>query len=67
MYDTLDYSDALQGKLSTITVGLDLTKPNDFLPLQRNKFSAGRQIHEIRCFTLHFCVFTHFCSAKLRN
>jgi hypothetical protein len=41
--DSQKYS-CLQGRFLTVTVGLDLTKPNEALPSQRNKSTAGRQI-----------------------
>jgi hypothetical protein len=41
--DSRKYS-CLQGRFSTVTVGLDLTKPNEALPSQRNNSQEGRQI-----------------------
>jgi hypothetical protein len=41
--DSRKYS-CLQGRFSTVTVGLDLTKPNEALPSQRNNPQEGRQI-----------------------
>jgi hypothetical protein len=43
MYNRMDYCYALQGRFSTVTVGPDLTKPNEALPSQRNN-PRGRQI-----------------------
>jgi hypothetical protein len=34
----------LQGRFSTVTVGPDLTEPNEALPSQRNNPQGGRQI-----------------------
>jgi hypothetical protein len=41
--DSRKYS-CLQGRFSTVTIGLGLTKPNEALPSQRNNSQEGRQI-----------------------